>query len=343
MLFDDSSVARQQIDRISPALRATIEVGGATARGREVIRLEAEALSLLEASIGESFEDACRLIFDAKRQVILSGMGKSGHIARKIAATLSATGTPATYIHPIEAGHGDIGTMAPGDVLLMLSNSGNTPELRTILNYARKRKIPVIGMSTRRDSMLATKADVALILPRVPEACSANIAPTTSTTMQLALGDALAMAIMDLRGMSKDDLRALHPAGFIGLSLLPVGDLMHCGDRMPLVDRNVGMSEAISRITTGCFGVVGVTGDEGRLVGIITDGDLRRRLGQLQTAFAHEVMTPYPKVIGPDMTAEEAIAMLNANKITAAFVVDDLHSPTPIPIGIIHIHDLLRP
>ncbi|MBS0476292.1 MAG: KpsF/GutQ family sugar-phosphate isomerase [Proteobacteria bacterium] len=343
MLLADSSIAESRADKTTSGFGPHLPVDGATARGREVIRLEAAALALLETSIDDSFDDACRLVLSARRQLILSGMGKSGHIARKIAATFSATGTPATYIHPIEAGHGDIGTLARGDVLLVLSNSGDTPELRMILNYARKLKIPVIGMSTRRDSMLTSKADVALILPRVAEACSANIAPTTSTTMQLALGDALAMAVMDLRGMSKDDLRALHPAGIIGFSLSPVGDVMHCGNRMPLVDRNVGMPEAISRITTGCFGVVGVTDDQGNLVGMITDGDLRRRFGQLQTAFAYDVMTPNPKVIGSDMTVEGAIAFLNTNKITAAFVVDQPGVEAPVPIGIVHIHDLLRP
>lgn len=306
------------------------------------MRLEAEALLLLEASIGDSFEEACRLILGAKRQIILSGMGKSGHIARKIASTFAATGVPATYIHPIEAGHGDLGALVSGDVLIVLSNSGDTPELRTILNHARKLRIPVIGVSTRRKSMLISKADVALLLPPVREACSANIAPTTSTTMQLALGDALAMAVMDLRGMSKDDLRALHPGGMIGFALSPVGDLMHSGDRMPLVDRGVGMPEAISRMTTGCFGLVGVTDDMGRLAGIITDGDLRRRFEHLQTAFAYEVMTCDPKVIGSETTVEEAVAFLNSNKITAAFVVDSPGDAKPIPIGIVHIHDLLR-
>lgn len=315
---------------------------GAVERGREVIRLEAEALLLLEAALDSSFDEACRRIVGVRRQLILTGIGKSGHVARKIAATFAATGTPATYIHPIEAGHGDLGTLARGDVLLVLSNSGNTPELRTILNHARRMEIPVIGMATRRNSLVIEQADVALILPRVKEACSANIAPTTSTAMQLALGDALAMAVMDLRGVSTRELRALHPAGIIGLSLSPVCDLMSGPDRMPLVHAKVGMPDAISAMTTGCFGVVGVTDDDGHLIGIITDGDLRRRFDQLQSAFAHEVMTPEPKVIAADMPAGDVLAFLNDNKITAAFVVEDFDTRCRTPVGIIHIHDLLR-
>lgn len=314
----------------------------AEVRGREVIRLEAEALLLLEKSIDASFGDACRLVYGTERQLILTGMGKSGHVARKIAATFAATGTPATYVHPIEAGHGDLGTLAQGDVLMVLSNSGNTPELRAILNHARKLGIPVIGVATHKNSLVIGMADVGLLLPRVREACSANIAPTTSTAMQLALGDALAMAVMDLRGVTRDDLHALHPAGAIGLALTPVGDLMLGPDRMPLVHREVGMSEAISAMTTGCFGVVGVTDDAGHLAGIITDGDLRRRFDQLQTAFAHEVMTSHPKVIPADMPAGEVLAFLNGNAITAAFVVEDPDEPCLNPIGIIHIHELLR-
>lgn len=312
-------------------------------RGREVIRLESEALALLEASIGDSFAEACRVIVGVKRQLILSGIGKSGHIARKLAATFSATGTPATYIHPIEAGHGDMGTLVQGDVLLVLSNSGNTPELRAIVNHALRLKIPVVGVSTRKDSSLIEKSSVALILPRVREACSANIAPTTSTAMQLAIGDALAMAVMDMRGISRNDLRALHPAGAIGFSLSPVRDIMHRGDRIPLVHNGVDMPQAISRMTTGCFGVVGVTDDMGNLTGIITDGDLRRHFNNLQSATVDQVMTRDPKVIPSNMLVEEAIAFLNENKITAAFVVNEVQDNFRKPVGVIHIHDLLGP
>lgn len=315
---------------------------GAAVRGRQVVRLEAEALNLLEGAIDSSFDDACQLILGARRQLILTGIGKSGHIARKIAATFAATGTPATYIHPIEAGHGDLGTLARGDVLLVLSNSGNTPELRAILNHARRMQIPVIGMATRRNSLVIELADVPLLLPQVREACSANIAPTTSTAMQLALGDALAMAVMDLRGVTSQDLRALHPSGVIGMSLSPVSDLMSGAERLPLVCANVDMPDAISAMTTGCFGVVGVTNEDGHLIGIITDGDLRRRFDQLHTALARDVMTPTPKVIAADTPAGDVLAFLNDNMITAAFVVEDPEVADLVPVGIIHIHDLLR-
>lgn len=269
-------------------------------------------------------------------------MGKSGHIARKIAATFAATGTPAIYIHPSEAGHGDMGMLAEGDVLLVLSNSGNTTELRSILAYAKRKSIPIIGVASRPNSLVIEMADVALLLPQVREACPENIAPTTSTTMQLALGDALAMTVMDMRGITREQLHELHPAGNIGLSLTPVVELMHGRDRLPLVGRDAGMPEAISVMTAGCLGLAGVVDADGVLVGIITDGDLRRRFGVLGTAFAHEVMTASPKTIGADMPAGEALAFLNENQITAAFVVEDPAAGAQAPLGIIHIHDLLR-
>lgn len=311
-------------------------------RGREVIQAEAEALEQLAMRLDGTFSDACTTISRVRRQLVVTGMGKSGHIARKVAATFAATGTPAIYIHPSEAGHGDLGMLGTGDVLLVFSNSGNTSELRAILAYARKKQIPIIGVAARQNSLLMELADIALLLPRVPEACSVNVAPTTSTTMQLALGDALAMAVMDMRGVSKNHLRALHPAGAIGLALAPVSEIMHGADRLPLVNQDAGMPEAISVMTSGCFGLAGVTDGSGALVGIITDGDLRRRFGVLSTAFAREVMTPAPKVIPAEMPAGEALVFLNDNKITAAFVIDDPAAGPQVPLGIIHIHDLLR-
>jgi arabinose-5-phosphate isomerase len=311
-------------------------------RGREVVLAEANALSQLALLLDVTFSEACNAISRLRRQLVVTGMGKSGHIARKVAATFAATGTPAIYIHPSEAGHGDLGMLGTGDVLLVFSNSGNTSELRAILSYARKKQIPIIGVAARQNSLLMELADIALLLPRVPEACSVNVAPTTSTTMQLALGDALAMAVMDMRGVSKNHLRALHPAGAIGLALAPVSEIMHGADRLPLVNQDAGMPETISVMTSGCFGLAGVTDAAGALVGIITDGDLRRRFGVLNTAFAREVMTPAPKVIPADMPAGEALVFLNDNKITAAFVVEDPANGPQVPLGIIHIHDLLR-
>lgn len=277
-----------------------------------------------------------------QRQLVVTGMGKSGHIARKIAATFSATGTPAIFLHPGEAGHGDLGVLAEGDVLLMLSSSGNTPELRDILSYATSRSIPVIGAASHKNSMVMEHCDIPILLPRVREACSANIAPTASTAVQLALGDALAMVVMDLRGMTKTKLRSLHPAGAIGVSLAPVADLMHRNGRLPLVDLDTGMAETVTVMTRGCFGIAGVIDGGGRLAGIITDGDLRRKIGLLDSAVAGEVMTPSPKVIVPDMLAGDALAFLNENNITAAFVVEDPAAGPQVPLGIIHIHDLLR-
>lgn len=311
-------------------------------RGREVVRLEAKALDLLAETIDARFAAACEAILGTQRQLVVTGMGKSGHVARKIAATFAATGTPAIYVHPGEAAHGDLGMINDGDVVLVLSNSGNTAELRAILAFARQRGIPVIGVASRENSLVFDLADIALLLPPVREACAVNVAPTTSTTMQLALGDALAMTVMDMRGVSKNHLRALHPAGSIGLALAPVSEIMHGADRLPLVSEDAGMPEAISVMTSGCFGLAGVIDRAGALVGIITDGDLRRRFGVLTTAFAREVMTQAPKVIPADMPAGEAQVFLNDNKITAAFVVEDAEVGPRLPLGIIHIHDLLR-
>jgi len=320
----------------------TLSKNDLLSRGREVIQAEADALVQMAALLDDQFSHACETIARVRRQLVVTGMGKSGHIARKVAATFAATGTSAIYIHPSEAGHGDLGMLNTGDVLLVFSNSGNTSELRAILAFARKKQIPIIGVAARQNSLLMELADIALLLPRVPEACAVNVAPTTSTTMQLALGDALAMAVMDMRGVSKNHLRALHPAGAIGLALAPVSEIMHGADRLPLVNQDAGMPEAISVMTSGCFGLAGVTDGAGGLVGIITDGDLRRRFGVLTTAFAREVMTLAPKVIPAEMPAGEALVFLNDNKITAAFVVEDPSAGPQIPLGIIHIHDLLR-
>lgn len=321
---------------------AVMNQTGSLARGREVIRIEAEALGILRDALDERFGRACETILETERQLVVTGMGKSGHIARKIAATFAATGTPAIYLHPSEAGHGDLGMLGQGDVLLVLSNSGNTSELRAVLAYARECGIPIIGVASQANSLVMDFADVAISLPRVREACAVNVAPTTSTTMQLALGDALAMAVMDLRGVSKTQLRTWHPAGSIGLALTPVADIMHRAERLPLVERGAAMPQVISMMTSGCFGVSGVVDSDNRLVGLITDGDLRRHFDQLTTAHAQEVMTPSPKVIAAEMLAGDALQFLNDNQITAAFVVEDPALGPQPPVGIIHIHDLLR-
>lgn len=308
--------------------------------GREVIGLEAAALVRLAGVIDESFCRAAALLLGIAGRVVVSGMGKSGHIGRKIAATLASTGTPAIFVHPAEAAHGDLGMLIAGDVLLVLSNSGGTPELRSILGRARVLKIPVIGIAGQPGSPVMRQADVALLLPRTREACPVNIAPTTSTAMMLALGDALAMVVMRARGVSRDRLQALHPGGAIGLRLLPVSAVMHAGDRMPLVRPDAAMRDVIVTMTAMSFGVAGVVDDAGRLIGIITDGDLRRHIDDLLGATAGHVMTRGPVTIAADAMAEDALELMTANRITSLFVVSP--DDRTRPLGLVHIHDFPR-
>lgn len=308
--------------------------------GRRVIRREAEALGMLADALEHSFAQAVALILDVRGRVIVSGMGKSGHIARKVAATFASTGTPAHFVHPAEASHGDLGMMATGDVALLLSNSGETPELADMIAYTRRFNIPLIGIAGRADSTLLTRADVALLLPQAPEACETGIVPTTSTTMTLALGDALAIALMEHRRFTPDKFREFHPGGSLGAQLARVSDLMHGGDALPLVAAHTPMQEALLVMTQKGFGVVGVTAPDGRLLGIVTDGDLRRHMSGLLARTAGEVMTAGPRTIGPDALAEEALAEMNARKITCLFVVAP-EGPGGAE-GILHIHDCLR-
>ncbi len=308
-----------------------------------MIRIEAEALIALEELLDDAFVAACERIYRIRRQLVVTGMGKSGHIGRKLAATFAATGTPAMFVHPAEAAHGDLGMLVEGDVLLVLSNSGNTAELRAILAYAKHIGVPIIGVASDSSSVLMDYADIGICLPNLPEACTANVAPTTSTTLQLALGDALAMAVMDMHGISRNRLRALHPGGSIGIELTPVSEIMHGADRMPLIGEDASIPDVISMMTSSRFGVCGVTGPLGGLSGIITDGDIRRHFDQLASATAAQIMTRTHKTIPSDMLAGDALKFLNRNKITAAFVLDRLHvEPGGPPVGIVHIHDLLR-
>ena len=305
--------------------------------------VEAKALELLAETIDQNFGDAVHAILFLSRQLVVTGLGKSGHIARKIAATFAATGTPAIFVHPSEAAHGDMGMIAKGDLLLVLSNSGNTPELQPVMKYAQKLGVPIIGIASGRTSKVVQSADIALILPDVKEACPWNIAPTTSTTMQLALGDALAITVMEMRGVTRKYLHSLHPAGMIGLAMTQVQEIMATDPgRLPLVSHQAAMPETLSVMTSGCFGMAGVLDASGALIGVITDGDLRRHFGILETALAHEVMTPTPKVFSAATLAEEALILLNDNKISAAFVVEDPLAGPQKPLGVIHIHDLLR-
>lgn len=316
---------------------------GILRRAAEVIKMEANALDVLAESLNASFVEACRVILDSPGRVVITGMGKSGHIARKWAATMAATGTPTIYVHPAEAAHGDAGMLVPGDVLIVISNSGNTPELRAFLRYAADIRVPIIGIASRRESLVMQSASVKLCLPSVREACPANLAPTTSTAMQLALGDALAMTLVDLRGFSRDSMKALHPGGLLGLRLTPVAEIMHGSGRMPLVDEAAPMRDVIIAMTSIGFGIAGVVDKAGRLVGVITDGDVRRHFDELTSATAHEVMTRNPITVSSDAVAEEALHVLNENKITCAFVMKrDAPVNANVPIGIVHIHDFVR-
>jgi arabinose-5-phosphate isomerase len=308
------------------------------AAGTRVIAREAEGLALLQGSLGDSFVAAVNLILAAPGRVIVSGMGKSGHVARKIAATLASTGTPAHFVHPAEASHGDLGMLTAGDVALVLSNSGETPELTDIIAHTRRFTIPLIGVAGREGSTLLRQAEVAILLPPAPEACDRGLVPTTSTTMTMALGDALAVALMEHRDFTPEHFRMFHPGGSLGAQLLSVDDLMHTD--LPLVPATTSMGEALLTMTQSGFGVVGVTDGKGYLCGIVTDGDLRRHLTGLMSLTAGDVMTPAPKTITPDALAAKALAVMNARKITCLFVVDPADAGKAV--GILHIHDLLR-
>jgi arabinose-5-phosphate isomerase len=309
--------------------------------GRRVLVTEASALSVLAERLDERFARAVQILAGTTGRVVVSGMGKSGHVGRKIAATLASTGTPALFVHPAEASHGDLGMLVQGDSVLALSNSGETPELTDIVTHTRRHGLALVGITGRADSTLARTADVALVLPDCPEACPMGLAPTTSTTLTLALGDALAVALLSRRGFTAADFRAFHPGGRLGAQLSRVADLMHRGDALPLAAPGTPMGEAILMITAKSFGCLGIV-EDGRLIGIVTDGDLRRGLDQggapLLTRRAAEVMTRAPRRIRPEALAAEALRMMNTGKITSLFVVDEADRP----VGILHIHDLLR-
>lgn len=307
---------------------------------RRVIRIEAEALGQLEASLDDSFTRAVELLIAASGRVIVCGMGKSGHIARKIAATLASTGTPAHFVHPAEASHGDLGMMGQGDVVIVLSNSGETPELADVIAYTRRFEIPMIGVASRAESTLLRQSDVAIVLPRAEEACGTGIVPTTSTTMTLALGDALAVALMEHRAFTPERFRDFHPGGKLGARLSLVRDLMHISTALPVVAGNAPMAEVLTAIGAKGFGVVAVTDDQNTLKGIITNGDISRHMEGLSTLSARDVMTASPVTIAPGELAEKAVSMMNSRKITCLLVVDAAR-PDQLE-GLIHIHDCLR-
>lgn len=308
--------------------------------GSSVIEIEAAALALLSRSLDQSFAAAVDMLLALSGRMVVTGMGKSGHVARKIAATLASTGSPSLYIHPGEAAHGDLGMLVPGDGLLVLSNSGGTSELRPVIAHAKALGIAIIGIAGRANSPLMQAADIRLLLPRAAEACPANIAPTTSTAMMMALGDALAMATMRQRGISRDGFEALHPGGTIGLRLMRVAAVMHKDGAIPLVAADAPMREVIVTMTAMSFGIAGVVDGNGHLIGAISDGDLRRHAEVLLLLSAGEVMTRSPVTIGACSFAEDALALMNEHKITSLFVTED--GDAERPIGLVHIHDFLR-
>jgi len=307
--------------------------------GRDVLEQEAAALSQLQKSLGESFEQAILLLGKTKGRIVVSGMGKSGHIARKIAATLSSTGQPALFVHPAEAGHGDLGMVTADDAVLLLSKSGETPEMTTLLHYTRRFSIPLVAITAQQQSTLAQMADVCLLLPQASEACPMGLAPTTSTTMMLALGDAIAIALLVNRGFSNQDFHRFHPGGNLGNQLKRVTQIMHTGERLPVGKAQDLMSDIILTMTVKGFGCVGIIDETNRLIGIITDGDLRRHMvPDLLNLQASQVMTANPKTVDPSILMGEALAFMNEKRVTSLFVVD----ASETVLGIIHIHDFLR-
>ena len=317
------------------------------AAARRVLKHATEALDALGESLNGELSRAIDAILGVQGRVIVSGMGKSGHVARKIAATLASTGTPALFLHPAEASHGDLGMVTRADALLMLSNSGETAELADLITYAKRLAIPLIGMANNPESKLLQASDVSLLLPKAQEACPMGLAPTTSTTMMLALGDALAVALMERRGFSADQYRDFHPGGSLGKKLVRVSDIMHRGEELPLVTPETAMRDVLMTMTSAKFGIAGYAGvidRKGALVGIITDGDLRRHMEPgLIDKLARDVMTSNPKTIAPEVLAAEALTIMNTGKpkVTYLFVVDPRDEARK-PVGFLSVHDILR-
>ena len=302
--------------------------------GREILHDEARALDALADSLDGPFEEAVRLIIGCKGKLIVSGLGKSGHVGRKIAATFASTGTTATFLHLAEAIHGDLGMAAEGDVAILISQSGETAELEPVLDHFARAGIPVIAITGNGGSMLSQAAAAALVLPHWPEVGPESVAPTTSTTMTLALGDALAMTVMRQKGFTRTDFGRLHPGGSLGARLKPVSRLMHSGDAVPLTKEDASMHDAIVEMSAKRLGIIGVVDASGNLVGAITDGDLRRHIEQGLDHTAAEFMTREPKTVSPDALIDDALTLFEEHKITALFVVENGR-----PVGVLHIHD----
>ena len=307
------------------------------ATASRVLQIEGAAVTAMADALPADFASAVDAILATKGRVILSGIGKSGHIARKISSTFASTGTPSAFVHPAEASHGDLGMVTPGDLTILISNSGETAELRDMVAHVARFSIPMIGISGNPDSTLMRAADFRLTLPLAPEACVIGMAPTTSTTLTLALGDALAVAVMEQRGFLREQFRTFHPGGKLGAQLSKVAQLMHSGAALPLVSADQPMTETLIVMSEKSFGIAGVVAG-GRLIGVISDGDLRRNIDHLMDRNAGQVATRSPRVIGADDLAAEAMAVMSQNRITALFVVHDAGAP----VGLLHLHDCLR-
>jgi len=305
--------------------------------GRRVLRTEADALVLMADGLDGAFSTAVELVHGLKGQLVCTGVGKSGHVARKISATLASTGTPSVFVHATEASHGDLGIVRQEDAVLALSKSGETKELADVVAYAKRFGIPLIAVTAVAGSALGRAADVLLELPNAPEAAEGVDAPTTSTTLQIAIGDALAVALVERRGFTAKDFKVFHPGGKLGSLLRTVSDLMHKGSEVPTIGPAASMKEALLVMTEKHFGCVGVVEPSGKLAGMITDGDLRRHMDGLLTHTAAEVMTRGPLTVTPGMLAGEALKIMNDRGVTVLFVVEDGK-----PVGILHVHDLLR-
>lgn len=324
---------------MSEHARATSDV--VLAAGRRVITTEVAGLEALAAGLDSAFVEAVTRLSALSGRIIVAGVGKSGHVGRKIAATLASTGAPAQFVHPTEASHGDLGMITPDDAVLALSKSGNTSEFADLIGYTRRFGVPLIAITAGADSVLGSAADVLLLLPDAPEACSETGAPTTSTTLQMAMGDALAVALLERRGFSASDFRRFHPGGALGAALASVGDLMHASEALPLVREGDAMADALVEMTAKGFGCAGVVDASGALMGMITDGDLRRHMGEdLLTQTAAQVMTHDPRTVRPGDLAADALRLMTAGdvKITVLFAVDD----AGCPVGVLHLHDCLR-
>lgn len=311
------------------SVRASLQTG---IQGVEAV------LSALDGPLADGIRDAVHLMIGIKGRVVVTGMGKSGHVAGKLAATFASTGTPSFFVHPAEASHGDLGMITEHDAVLALSWSGETPELSNLIQYSRRYNVPLIAITGGADSALARAADIALVLPQIKEACPHGLAPTTSTLLQLVVGDAVAVALLEERGFSANDFGVFHPGGKLGATLRYVRDIMHTGESLPLVTSQTSMREALVLMTAKGFGALGIVDGSEQLIGIITDGDLRRHLdGDLLALSVDEVMTRSPKSISEDMLAAKALEVLHSSQITAVFVVENGKA-----VGILHLHDLLR-